>query len=155
MPFHANQRVHSSQPSCCFVIPFPAQAHWIDLLRCIQGSDSITVELHLFTSVFGAKLRLHVSTNGCFDLLGVIFDEGIGQTHSKALFSAVNSPDERAIRGIEFIDSRFLLDDFWPIETESRLAGHHNVARYSGGKRHAPEAAHCTGNQGDHWSMRA
>src|SRR5271154_7566706 len=100
MPFRATQRVHSSQPSCCSVVPFPAQAHWIDLLRCIQGSDSITVELHLLTSVFGAKLRLDVSTNGSFDLFGVIFDEGICQTHSNALLSAVNSPDERAIRGI-------------------------------------------------------
>src|SRR5580658_951676 len=97
MPFHANQRVHSLQLSCFSAVPFPAQARWIDLRRCIQGSNSITVEFHLLTSVFGAKFGLDVSTNDCFDLLGVIFDEGIGQAHSNALFSAMNSPDERAI----------------------------------------------------------
>src|SRR5580692_1025873 len=101
MPFHAVRRVHSSQLSRCFVAPPLAQAHWIDLLRRIQSSDSITVKLHLLTSVFEGKVRLDISTNGCFDLPGVIFDEGICQTHSNALLSAVNSPDEHAIRGIE------------------------------------------------------
>src|SRR5271154_4044359 len=92
MPFRATQRVHSSQPSCCSVVPFPAQARWIDLLRCIQGSNSITVELHLLTSVFGAKIGLDVSTDGGLNLLDVIFYKCIGQAHPDTLFATVNGP---------------------------------------------------------------
>src|ERR1700733_11196617 len=154
-PFLATRCVHSSQPSPCCVVPFPAKADWIDVRRRIQGSDSIAVELHQLASVFGAKIGLDVFANRCLDLLDVIFHEGIGQAHPDTLFSAMNGPDECPVRGIEFVDTRFLLDDFSAIETESRLAGHHNIARYSGGKGHAPEAAHRTGNQSDHWSMRA
>src|ERR1700677_1776727 len=122
MPFHAVRRVHSLPPSRCFVAPPPAHADWVDLLRRIQSSDSITVKLHLLTSVFEGKIRLDISTNGCFDLPGVIFAEGVAQAHPNALRAAGKSPDERAIRGIEFIDPRFLFDDFGSVETEPAIA---------------------------------
>ena len=86
----------------------------------------------------------------CDDSRSIVFDQKIDQTTSVALFSTINTPDQRPIASIKFLDACLLLNYFWAIESQSCRARSNQVTTKASDNRHAPKAANHSCDYPDH-----
>src|ERR1700677_29764 len=148
----AIQLVHSSHTSFG-TSPLLPQCCRIYLAGRIKRRYTSAIELDLLGPVLFRYAFVDTITHCRGHLVGIVFDERIGESHADALFSTMNCPDERTIGGVKLIDTRLLLNHFWTVQSKPGFARHDCVAGYASYKRHAPETADSACNDCDHWGM--
>src|ERR1700761_5403760 len=149
---HAIQLVPSSHTS--FVAsPLLTQCCWIYLTGCIQSRDTSAIQFHLLGPVLFRYAFADTITHCRGDLVCIIFDERISESHADALLSAMNGPDKCSIGGVKLIDTGLLLDHLRTIQSKPGFPRHDRVTGDTGYKRHASETADSACNDCDHRSM--
>src|SRR5580698_1448774 len=110
-----------------FRCPEHAEFPRVPLPRRVQGRDAATIECYLRASIHRWSALQDQTPDGVCNLRCVVVDQCIGQTHCVSLLTSVDSPDERVILGVEFVDSGLLLNHFWSVHPKSSFACHNNI----------------------------
>src|SRR5580698_3925046 len=148
----AIQLVHSSHTS--FGIgPMLPQCCRIYLAGRIKRRYTSAIEFHLLGPVPFRYVLVDTITHSRGYLVGIIFDEQISKSHTDALFSTMNGPDERSIGRVKLIDTGLLLDHLGTVQSKPGFARHDCVAGYASDKRHSAETADSACNDCDHRGM--
>src|ERR1700677_3504560 len=101
-----------------FRVPEFSETRRIDLLRSIERPDTLPVEINLFAAMYRRASGFHKFANGGSDFRRVIRYQLVDDSHRDTLFTAIDRPDECAIRGIKFLDSRLLLNHLGAIQSQ-------------------------------------
>src|SRR5271169_4711985 len=117
MPCRAILHARSS-PTSAAIAPLLPYRCWLDLLGRVQGSDAITIEIHLLAAVHCRQAGTYIAANRRCNLTSVIFDQRIRESHSNALRATMDGPDESPVGSIELVYARLLFDDLRSVETE-------------------------------------
>src|SRR5260370_17472490 len=148
----AIQLVPSSHTSF-WVSPLLQQCCRIYLAGRIKLRYTSAIKFHLLGPVLFRYAFVDTITHCRGDLVGIIFDERISESHADALFSTMNCPDERSIGAVKFIDTGFLLNHLLTLQSKPGFARHNCVAGYASYKRHSAETADGACNDCDHRGM--
>ena len=77
-----------------------------------------------------------------FHRVDTVTDQRVNQPALIAHFATGHAPDKRTVTGVVLFNPRFLLDDLRTVQSETRFAGHNQVAAQRRRDGHPTEAAH-------------
>src|ERR1700683_1379967 len=89
----------------CFAVPGCSQAQRIDLPRNVERCDTLAIKVHLLAAMYAWQASFYTPLHCIRDLFYVVYHQLIGNPCAHALLTAVDRPDQSAIRRIKLLDS--------------------------------------------------
>src|SRR5208283_3919191 len=109
-------------------LPAVPKTERIELPGDIERGNSVAIKFDLLATMHTRQTGCYASPDRCGQLLYIVQDQCICNSHPNSLFTAINCPGQRVVRRVKLLDPGLLLDHLRSVETQSRLPSHDDVA---------------------------